>query len=339
MTSHSLLLGGIRGAWVDAVLWTVLVLNLLLALWVLLTQGSQRTPQGKNTLPSRRAPIPEANLIFALTATGVAAWTLSNLLFRSAQSEATALLIARLSYGSALWVAASFLHFAWAYPRRSDKSVRHKATVYLLAALVTTLGFVPGLFVTGVEMAVGQGGERRLETAPGVVLVAAFMLVTSLLAFRTLWRSQGQLRGRMQAQARYVLFGSALTALVGLFFNLLLPLWGDYRWVWVGPAGSLFFVGFSVYSILTHRLFDVRLLIRRTLVYSFLLALLAGGFAAVEKALEHGLSPLLGSRSFATDLLAALFVGFAIDPLKRQLHQFVNRKLFRGKRMLSSFRA
>lgn len=333
MTSHSLLLGGASGAWIDAVLWTVFGLNLLLALWVLLARGRGTSAEAK-TLPIAKR-LPEANAVFALTATSVAAWTLSNLLFRSAQTEEGALLLARLSYGSALLVAASFLHFAWVYPRRGDKSARHKGALYLLAALITALGFVPGLFVHGVEMNLGAGGSqvwggRRLDTAPGVVLVAAFMLTSSLLAFGALWRSQGQLRGRLRAQARYVLFGSALTALVGLFFNLGLPLGGDYRWVWVGPVGSLFFVGFSVYSILTHRLFDVRLLIRRTLVYSFLLALLAGAFAAVEKALEQGLSPLLGSRSFATDLLAALLIGFAIDPLKRQLHRLVNRKLFRG---------
>jgi hypothetical protein len=114
-----------------------------------------------------------------------------------------------------------------------------------------------------------------------------------------------------------------------LVFNLFLPLRGDYHWVFLGPLCSLFFVGFSAYSIVAHHLFDVRLLIRRTLVYTLLLAALTGAFAAFEKGVEHLLRPHLGSDSFATDLIAALLVGFAVDPLKRQLHHLVSSRLFK----------
>lgn len=89
-------------------------------------------------------------------------------------------------------------------------------------------------------------------------------------------------------------------------------------------------MGLSAYSIIAHQLFDVRVLIRRTLVYSALLTVMAGSFAAFENGLEHLLSPLLGKGdSFMTDLVAALVVGLAVDPLKRTLHHFVSHRLFK----------
>jgi hypothetical protein len=275
------------------------------------------------------------NRVFALVALSVALWTLTNALFRSAEDVERATLWAQLSYLAALSISATFCHFTWIYPHqarstRLDASARFdtqasRLALYGLGILVAASTFVPGFVVQGIDLQ-----TRSILTGRGLYLVAVFLLGTLLLAFSHLVRSQTRLRGRARAQARYVLFGTALTAAFGLFFNLWFPLWGDYRFVWIGPLCSLFFVGFSTYSIVSHRLFDVRILIRRTLVYTALLGVLAGLFAAFEKGLEHFLRPLLGKDSFGTDLLATLVVGFAIDPLKRHIHHFVTSRLFQG---------
>jgi hypothetical protein len=269
------------------------------------------------------------NRVFAFVALSVALWTLTNALFRSAEDVERATLWAQLSYLAALSISATFCHFTWIYPRQPrsshlDRPVRRLA-LYGSGTVVVASTFVPGFVVRGIDLQ-----TRSILTGPGLYLVAVFLLGALLLAFSHLVRSQTRLRGRARAQARYVLFGTALTAAFGLFFNLWFPLWGDYRFVWIGPLCSLFFVGFSTYSIVSHRLFDVRILIRRTLVYTALLGVLAGLFAAFEKGLEHFLRPLLGNDSFGTDLLATLVVGFAIDPLKRYIHYFVTSRLFQG---------
>ena len=143
---------------------------------------------------------------------------------------------------------------------------------------------LPGAVIHGVDLNSG-----RIATNSGVYLIALFMLVTSAIAFATFYLKQKRTRGVARDQARYVLTGSALTAAIGLLCNLLLPLGGNYAWVWLGPVGSLFFVGFSVYSIVAHHLFDIRLLIRRTLVY----ALLLSGLTAIFSVLVLGLTNAL----------------------------------------------
>ncbi len=267
----------------------------------------------------------EQNLAFALTAFFVALWTLTNALFRVTSSASVATLWAQLSYVAALGTAAAFLHFAWSFPQTGG-SVWARRLVWSLGAIVAALCFVPGAVIERVDISL-----QRILTAPGVYLVALFMVVTSGCAFALFWRNQRHLRRTPQAQARLVLYGSSLTAVLGLFFNLLLPLLGNYRWVWLGPLSSLFFVGFCSYAIIATHLFDVRLLVRRTFVYSFLLAALAGSFAVLEKGMEQLLLPLLGSgHSFSGDLAAALVVGFAADPLKRWLRHIATNQLFQG---------
>lgn len=273
----------------------------------------------------------EQHLTFALTAFFVALWTLTNALFRVTDSVSLATLWAQLSYLAALGTGAALLQFAWSFPLARSGSLREglrfaQAFLWLTGSAVSVLVFVPGAVIRTVDVA-----SRRIETSSGIYLLALFLFATLLGAFALFYRNQRHLRGRRRAQARLVLYGSALTAVFGLFFNLLLPLAGDYRWVWIGPMSSLFFVGFCAYAIVAKRLFDVRLLIRRTFVYSLLLAALAGSFAVMEKGTEHFLLPLLGrERSFSSDLLAALVVGFAADPLKRSLRHIASNRLFQG---------
>ena len=187
--------------------------------------------------------------------------------------------------------------------------------------------FVPGAVIRDVNLS-----ERRILTAPGIWLIACFMLVTSGLAFFRLWQSHARLHGSAQQQARYVLLGAALTAFCGLFFNLFLPLLNNYHWVWAGPVCSLFFVGFSVYSIVAHQLFDIKILIRRTLVYSLLLALMAMAFSGLELLLTSAAGVILGEgNTFIAHLLAALIVSLGIQPVRQALERWAHSLLFQRK--------
>ena len=277
-----------------------------------------------------RAARQQENRVFALLATSVALWTLTNALFRTAHTVEVATLWAQASYLSALSTSAAFLHFSWIYPlpthgRAQPEQVTAKRLTWLVAALLGASVFVSGWVIRGIELDAG-----RILTGIGIIPIALFIVGTLGTGFLTFYQHQIRLRHKARAQARYVLFGSFLTAIWGLSFNLALPLLNDYRFVWIGPLSSLFFVGFSGYSIIAHHLFDVRLLIRRTLVYTVLLSLMAGGFAVSEKALEYLLRPLLGSgEGLTSELFAALIIGFAVDPIKRQLHHLATKALFR----------
>ncbi|MBV9468256.1 MAG: hypothetical protein JOZ57_03365, partial [Abitibacteriaceae bacterium] len=133
---------------------------------------------------------------------------------------------------------ASFLHFAWIFPRRSfspgDKAASYKALLWLTAIAVSLLAFVPGLVIQTVTVS----GNRSITTGGGIYAIALFMVVTSVWAFGRLARQHTLLRDIERAQSRYVLTGSAVTALTGLLCNLLLPLLHNYAWVWLGPTSS-----------------------------------------------------------------------------------------------------
>jgi len=278
-----------------------------------------------------RASRKEENRVFAVLAGSVGGWVFANALFRTAAGEGEAVLWAKLAYVAALIIAASFLHLSWVFPvhrfnRGSVRAVKAKFSLWLVAAILGILAFVPGFMVRSVELS-----SRAILTGDGIYLFAAFMAVCATLGFVDYYLDQRRLEGRSQTQARYAIYGLSLTAAVGLTANLALPLLGNYRWVWAGPLSSLFLVGLTGYAIIALRLFDVRILVRRTLVYTILLALLAGVFKGIESILEEILSPWIGGgQSFSSGFIGAIAVGFALDPARRYLEHLVSKVVFRG---------
>jgi hypothetical protein len=176
------------------------------------------------------------------------------------------------------------------------------------------------------------------EVAVPAILVAAIgLIVLVVVRFR---RARGEERQQFKWLALFASAGAAL-----MFVGLVLAI----GWTLVAGEAlvmyslTLFPIGIGV-AVLRYRLYDVDLLIRRTLVYSTLTALLAliyfGGIALLQLLL-----PQLTGRStsqliivLSTLAIAALFL-----PLRQRVQTFIDRRFYRRRydaaRILSDFAA
>jgi len=83
-------------------------------------------------------------------------------------------------------------------------------------------------------------------------------------------------------------------------------------------------------AILRYHLYDIDIIIRRTLVYVPLTAILAGVFAASIKLTQALFAGLAGTQSEATTVLTTLIVVAAFEPLKGWLQRMVNARFKEG---------
>lgn len=221
-----------------------------------------------------------------------------------------------------------------------------------LLALVAGLGAAANAFLPGVvDPTIGVRVENPLGATgalAGLVVQAArwqfvaFMVPLGLglaaLVVRV-YRSRGlerqQLKWFVWATG---IFGSLLLA--GVLFA---PLGDSSNAFWVAALLVLPLIPLAAgLAILRYRLYDVDLVINRTLVYGSLTALLAVVYVATVLALGAVVTPFTGSSTFAvaasTLLVAALF-----QPARRAVQDVVDRRFYRRRydatREISGFSA
>ena len=162
----------------------------------------------------------------------------------------------------------------------------------------------------------------------GVILAAASMVASAVSLIVRMRRA-----GRVERQQiKWLAYGGALA--VGAVFV------GGVISVWIGEVGyaltSIGLLGVPIFTgvaITRYRLYDIDIVINRTLVYGALTAALVAGYFGGVATLQALLRALSGQEQqpqlaivVSTLVIAALF-----DPLRRRIQSFIDRRFYRSK--------
>jgi hypothetical protein len=101
---------------------------------------------------------------------------------------------------------------------------------------------------------------------------------------------------------------------------------GFALWV-IGFVGVPIAMGIAIFH---YRLYDIDLIINRSLVYAALTVVLAGVFQAIDATLHYLLVTLAHAHTLPGSITAALVVGALFDPVKHRIQHFVNGYLHSG---------
>ena len=158
-----------------------------------------------------------------------------------------------------------------------------------------------------------------------------YFLLCFATGIYTLWRTSSQASGVTRVQLRYLLLGISLTGVGAITTNLIIPVvWKTSKYSLLGPYFSLLFFSFSAHAIIRHRLMDIRVFIRKGVVYVFAIVVSVAIFALVGRPLmraadyQHGDSVHPG-----TALIIALVLAIAFQPLKNHIQFYLNRYVYR----------
>jgi hypothetical protein len=219
--------------------------------------------------------------------------------------------------------------------RLPSRQWRPVAVFAVLVYVVLPVGYavLPGPLITfpSVENPLGREGATG-EIVPGVGQVSAWMLfvLTSLVSLVSLvlrFRRSGM---EERQQIKWVAYAAALIAaylLVDSIFGealdpispILSAIFFGSLWVAIGVA------------ILKYRLYNIDLLINRTLVYGALTAILAAVYFGGIVVLQRLLVVLTGGKSTLAVVASTLVIAALFNPLRRRIQSFIDRRFYRRK--------
>ncbi len=182
-------------------------------------------------------------------------------------------------------------------------------------------------------------------------LILAFVstLLVVLAAIISLLHSALTMRETVsRAQLQWGIGGLVLGLLVTLL--AFAPVFGWVTGSWAPVLLSSFNVGFTLMgvalsvAILRYRLFDIDVIIRRTLLYTVLTGLLAAVYFGIVVVLQIVLRTLTGQgQSQLATVVSTLAIAALFVPLRRRVQAFIDRRFYRHKydtaRILSVFSA
>ena len=108
-----------------------------------------------------------------------------------------------------------------------------------------------------------------------VPFVAYFFAAMCVDLWRRLHYSSG-----MWVRRLYYMSGIAATSIPGFVFDLVLPFYGEYRWIWIGPLASVIFLGTTLYSMARFRMLHVKSFLVQAVTYASLIVTLAACYGA-----------------------------------------------------------
>ncbi|MCX6745950.1 MAG: ATP-binding protein [Candidatus Parcubacteria bacterium] len=139
--------------------------------------------------------------------------------------------------------------------------------------------------------------------------------------------------GLYRLQLTYIILGLTLAALLGLVSNLILPQLGitDISILRLGIYGMVFVIGFTSYAILKYRLMDIRVIIRRSAVFTVLVLLITALYAVLSYLLSLVFTELIGIQSVIINgIVMAVLVAIGFEPLKKFLSEITDSFLFKA---------
>lgn len=287
-----------------------------------------------------RGPKSRINITFAIFSYLMATWILFNFIGANHKEGDFASIATRIDFVLGCFlVYASWLFTAALLKKADVRSKCHKLysvganlTALFLASISALLTFASSvLFITkqpNTPLKVEYGDSYYLFGV-GLVIIMLALAVNLFFAIRLA-------KGRLRQQLYFLFWALFVATLIVGFANLLLPQISDSAEVNLiagnfSYIGIVFLIAVTSYSIVKHRLFDLRLVLARSLAYILLLAVLVISYGLITLTISSLIVEdfeLFGSSSIVP-IVSIVLLAFTVNPLIKLFNKLTNRIFYK----------
>jgi signal transduction histidine kinase len=268
---------------------------------------------------------------FVLTAFGISLWAIGDLMLLFARSASMAHIGAEIFYIAPMLTPISIWYFALTFP---DDRPLPKWAPFLPVVPFTVIAWawLTHFSFFNQSIQITDTLNVAIPATPGFYWYSAYFSVFFIFAYAAFFVKTRQLKGQGRTQERYIFYGVLFGSILALLSNLTLPVNGIRNYIWLGPFFSLIFPTAATIAIVRHRLFNIRLVLARSVGYILTMASLAILYGFVTITLLNELlfrnSVVSGKQQLAYAILAAS-LAFTFHPIRRFFERETNRLFYR----------
>ena len=220
---------------------------------------------------------------------------------------------------------AAFLHFVFVFTDKISEKKKPLAIIYVISIVFGYCNF-SGFFYENFITKYNFGLWPVPSTLFSVYLV--FWFAQALYGFRYFVLGLKDSSGLKHEQIKYCLV-AAVFGFIGGASNW--PMWYNIKFP---PYPNILIVGYVVlvaYAIIRHKLLDIEVIIKKTLVFAGLFGLMFGVFAGVVSFVSFFLLPAGRVNLYSSIAISIFLIILLHDPFKNFLVNITNRYLFQKK--------
>jgi hypothetical protein len=277
------------------------------------------------------------SLLLACTISGLLAWRKPN--------DWLALLVALMliMLGTAnIMYTLELSHSVWHFPAIL-MDILQFATVFLVCSLIPTGRFVPRWTRWLVPAWLLWGLIFLFFPAlPFADLLNNIVWLSGLACIMValIYRYQRMSSPIQRQQIKWIVFGWSVTVLIGIVFNLpsyifpALRQTGSLYGLFLAAINTLIFLPFIfcfAIAILRYRLWEIDVIINRTLVYGTLTGTLALVYVGLVIGLQALLRGIISQDNSVAIVISTLAIAALFQPLRHHLQKLIDRRFYRSK--------
>jgi signal transduction histidine kinase len=158
----------------------------------------------------------------------------------------------------------SFTAFSYYFPLIKKKNINDRLSIvssFLLLLITIVLLFFPDLIIQSSDSA------TLFHIGPWYNFYIFSIIVFFVLGFYQLISKYLQTSNIYKTKLTYLLVSNFILFISIMYFNLLMPLWGNFSYYFVGPLVAFVVMSINVYAVLTKRFIDLRVLAKRLFIF------------------------------------------------------------------------
>ncbi len=196
--------------------------------------------------------------IFFLNNLSIVLWIFSMMMYSEIVSGEN-VFFARILYISATFIATTFFYFTYVFPFIFKKFIFKyiKIILFFINILFAYFIFFTDLFIKRVLYITES--ENQIIFGPYFPLYIMYILTFFIAGFVILILKYKKEKNEvLKKQTALIGMGYFISSNISLTTNLILPYLGNFSLNWVGQISTGFLVGYSIYGVVKHKLFNFK---------------------------------------------------------------------------------